>query len=177
MQNNTATRIASGIKRVEIDCNGVWREFDLTEQEFQLFGSLMKQSPARGDGEAAERALIWGEVENNSPYKLGVYGPKSPQDISTFDNTLYVMGGYLLTPENWDCDGAFIPNDVSVTVNGATYRGPLAVKIPDYDKLYVSGTYHERVANGTFATVLRDGEVNWLIPNASQADVDATPIG
>jgi hypothetical protein len=162
------------IKRVELSKNGEWSEFELTPEEIEYFKQLAIK---KADDPHLTAGLNWGTVVNNSDSKTAVYGPRSPRDkticgTTPCDNTLYVLAPHKTTPNNWDADGVFIPNDVAVEVSGKRHQGPVAVKIPDTQTLTLSGTRSLRKAEGFWMTVFKPNEVHWKIANVPQKVID-----
>ncbi|HYX35791.1 MAG TPA: hypothetical protein VE954_22055 [Oligoflexus sp.] len=102
---------------------------NMTEEEMETTRLVLAERRINAD--VTERDLLYGDCHNNSGRWAGVYGP----NISgrSYDNDLYMVPPGYKTPDGWDCDGFFIPADVSVRmVTSAvtfTERGPGAVKI------------------------------------------------
>src|SRR6476646_7335925 len=70
--------------------------------------------------------MLFGRLANSTGEILLVYGPKIG---GTFDNSLYYLPSGRKTPDNWDCDGCFIPNDrIAVQLILPDRSGPVAVK-------------------------------------------------
>jgi hypothetical protein len=75
------------------------------------------------------------------------------------------------TPDNWDCDGFFLPADRTIRRWRRGLRGPLAIKFWNYRCFRVkqdgAGIYRCPWDNGVF----RPSEINWAIPNFSYQEV------
>jgi hypothetical protein len=68
-----------------------------------------------------------GKITNQTGEDLAVYGP--PRLGEKKATSLYRLGAGKSTPEGWDCDGFYVPNDRSVDqVVGPDLRGPIAIK-------------------------------------------------
>lgn len=75
-----------------------------------------------------EQALSAGRCTNQSGENIAVYGPKHPSDTSRFDNSLYILPSGYSTPDGWDCDGFYVPNDRVANQALSKIQGPLAIK-------------------------------------------------
>ena len=113
----------------------------------------------------------WGQCANLTAEQLIVYGPKHPDERSIFDTSPYILPPGATTPDNWDCDGFFLPGDRSIRRWRQRRTGPLAVKFWNYRRFWVkdswAGTYSCPWDNGVF----QPSEINWAIPNFSYLDV------
>lgn len=129
-----------------------------------------------------ETGLDWGQCGNETGKTLAVYGSKpggDDDDNYSYDNALYFLGASQTTKNNWDCDGFYIPSDVRVTglitdEQGQELKGSVAVKIPDGTNLVVKTNSEPDAVefNIPLTKVFKAGEVNWFIPNVSQAVID-----
>lgn len=132
-----------------------------------------------------ETGAIGGQCTNNTGKTLAVYGsdPDNEEDEAptSYSSDLYFLADKQSTDAEWDCDGFYIPNDVSISVVGQTtqgpnavIQGPAAVKIIDGSQLVVT-TNPETTGlefDAPFSKVVKTKEVNWFIPNISQSIVD-----
>ncbi|MEH1854825.1 MAG: hypothetical protein V7L11_24850 [Nostoc sp.] len=131
---------------------------------------------------ALETGINWGQCENKTGNTVAVYGkiPNGEEnEDAVYDNGLYFLVDGQSTKNNWDCDGFYLPNDV--TISGLTADGqaqeftePVAIKIPDGSKLAIK-TNPDNAAieiNVPNAQIVKANEVNWFIPNVSQALID-----
>ncbi|MEH2052986.1 hypothetical protein [Nostoc sp.] len=131
---------------------------------------------------ALETGINWGQCENKTGNTVAVYGKISnseENEDAVYDNGLYFLADGQSTKNNWDCDGFYLPNDV--TISGLTADGqaqeftePVAIKIPDGSKLAIK-TNADNAAieiNVPNAQIVKANEVNWFIPNVSQALID-----
>jgi hypothetical protein len=113
----------------------------------------------------------WGQCTNLTAEQLIVYGPKHPDERSIFDTSPYILPPGATTPDNWDCDGFFLPADRSIRRWRQRRAGPLAVKFWNYRRFWVkdsgAGIYSCPWDNGVF----EPSEINWAIPNFSYQDV------
>lgn len=117
-----------------------------------------------------ETSEDWGMCSNNTNSMVGVYAHK-PKKSTT--NTLYYLAPGETTDDDWDCDGVYLPNDIKVA--GLNLGSAGAVKIVDGTQLVI-GTNPATGAiefNAPLSSVFKTGEGNWLIPDLSQADIDA----
>lgn len=112
-------------------------------------------------------ALGYGQLSNKAGETLLVYGPKVG---GTYDNSLYYLPNGRMTPDDWDCDGFFVPNDRYADQATSTDQGPLAIKYINFRTPVIerSGVNYEcSLNNGAY----RAGEINWEIPNIGYSSV------
>lgn len=122
-----------------------------------------------------ETGVNWGQCRNETGKTLAVYGPNPKKSKSVYDRTLYFLGAGQTTEPEWDCDGVYIPSDAvtNLTTDGQTL-GAVAVKIVDGTQLVVKTNPDTGALelNPPPAKIFKSGEVNWFIPNVSQASID-----
>ncbi|WP_193194892.1 hypothetical protein [Nostoc sp. MG11] len=150
-------------------------DYEYTPEEIeQKLGDLKLQKYV------LETAQDWAQCRNETGKTLAVYAHK-PKKASQ-GNTLYFLGNGEITDNDWDCDGVYLPSGSKVAGFTATniqdqeLAEPLAIKVVDGTQL-VAKTNPDTNAvefNVTPAKVIRVGEMNWTIPNLSQAEIDAT---
>lgn len=128
-----------------------------------------------------EAGLDWGQCRNETGKTLAVYGsePDDDDDNYSYENGLYFLADGQTTKTKWDCDGFYIPSDVRVTglsTEGQSQevKGAVAVKIPDGTNLVVKTNSEPGAVefNVPLTKVFKEGEVNWFIPNVSQAVIN-----
>ena len=126
-----------------------------------------------------ETAQDWAQCRNETGKTLAVYAHKPKKALQ--GNTLYFLGSGQITDDDWDCDGVYLPSGTKVAgltpgdTQGQELVEPLAIKIVDGTQL-VAKTNPETGAvefNVAPAKVLKAGDVNWSVPNLSQAEIDA----
>lgn len=119
--------------------------------------------------QAIESGINWGQCRNETGKTLAVYGPASKKS----DPELYFLANGQTTPEGWDCKGIYLPTDVKVADVDITQ--PLAIKIVDGTQLLVQADSDSGALqlNVPPAKVFKAGDVNWTIPNVSQAFLDS----
>jgi hypothetical protein len=104
-----------------------------------------------------------GRLTNRTGETLLVYGPKRPGEPK--DNSLYYLPTGRMTPDDWDCDGFYVPNDRVADQALTDKNGPLAIKYRDYRSPEITMTvathYKCHLNEGAYAP----GELNWEIPN------------
>lgn len=125
-----------------------------------------------------ETAEDWGQCKNLTGKTLAVYAHKPKS--SAPENTLFFLGDGKSTDDDWDCDGVYLPTGVKVAgitpdnTQSQDLSAPAALKIVDGTQL-VAKTNSETGAiefNVTPAKVFNTGEIDWSIPELSQADID-----
>ena len=128
---------------------------------------------------ALETGINWGQCENKTGNTIAVYGKRPNEeedDDAMYENGLYFLADGQSTKNNWDCDGFYLPNDATITgltTDGQAQEFPeaVAIKIPDGSKLAIktnSDTAGIEI-NIPNAQIVKANEVNWFIPNVSQA--------
>lgn len=112
------------------------------------------------------------ECYNNTGRAIAVYGPTSKKLASEFDNTLYLLPSGEETDGGWNCEGVFLPSDVKVA--GLDVGAAGAAKFLSGARL----TINENPDTGAIefnlppTQVFKPGEVNWEIPNVTEAELD-----
>lgn len=98
-----------------------------TDMELLPFDS--KAFPEGSDAkDTASAAAPAGQCTNNTGEAIAVYGPKHPSDTSRFETSLYRLPAGRTTPNGWDCDGFFVPNDRVASQAASNVQGPCAIK-------------------------------------------------
>ena len=73
--------------------------------------------------------MATGTCINSTNETILVYGPKSSLTPQDKDNALYRLPPSRRTPDGWDCDGIYVPNDrVADQAVGSDIPGPVAIK-------------------------------------------------
>jgi hypothetical protein len=84
---------------------------------------------------------------------------------------MYFLPPGRTTPDNWDCDGFYVPNDRVARQRFSKKNGPLAIKYWDLRHFTVIKSAPDEYKcydnNGAF----RQGEINWAVPNLSYSEV------
>jgi len=127
-----------------------------------------------------ETGKPWGQCRNETGKTLAVYGPKRKKSANSYENDLYFLADGQTTENKWDCDGVYRPSDVKLTeLNSASKQGQeltggVALKIVDGTQLVV--TTNPETATVEFnvptAKVFKPGEVNWFVPDVTQAYIN-----
>lgn len=122
---------------------------------------------------AIESGTTWGQCRNETGETLAIYGPLGEESKSVYDDELYFLADGQTTPEGWDCDGIYLPRDAKVA--GLDISDAVAVKIMDGTQLVVKTNPEtsELDFNLPSSKVVNADEMNWFIPNVSQAFVDS----
>ncbi|MBC1236300.1 hypothetical protein [Nostoc sp. 2RC] len=131
---------------------------------------------------ALETGINWGQCENKTGNTIAVYGKvanEEEEEDAVYDNGLYFLADGQSTRNNWDCDGFYLPNDAQLAAltpekEIQEFTEPVAIKIPDGSKLTIktnpeNGAIQINIPN---AEIVKANEVNWFIPNVSQALID-----
>ncbi len=135
---------------------------------------------------ALETGINWGQCRNETGKTLAVYGPQPDLDDDdddenySYDNGLYFLADGQTTKEKWDCEGVYLPNDTKIAgigsdEQGQEVKGSVAIKIVDGTQLVIKTNSDTGAIefNNSPTKVFRAGDVNWFIPNVSQAFIDA----
>jgi hypothetical protein len=76
--------------------------------------------------------IMFGTCINSTLEDIAVYGPKSNESPPDWENALYLLPAGRKTPDNWDCDGIYVPKDrIAVQAVGPFLLGPVAIKYVD----------------------------------------------
>ncbi|MCU0543517.1 MAG: hypothetical protein MUE44_15300 [Oscillatoriaceae cyanobacterium Prado104] len=127
-----------------------------------------------------ETGKTWGQCRNDTGKTLAVYGPKAKKSVSEYDNALYFLEAGQTTKDKWDCDGFYLPSDLKATDLSAIDKaaqaltGSVAVKIVDGTQLVATANPETTAVefNVPTAKAFKPGEVNWFVPDVSQAYID-----
>jgi hypothetical protein len=108
---------------------------------------------------------------NDTAQAIAVYGDRPQKSDSTFDQVIYLLPAGAETDDDWACKGIYLPSDVKVA--GLNPESAAAVKILQGTQLVVTEDPETgAIALNVPATkVFKSGEVNWEIPNLTQADL------
>ena len=73
--------------------------------------------------------MSFGRCINSTGETILVYGAKSSETPQDKENALYRLPTSRKTPDDWDCDGVYVPNDrIAEQVVGSDIPGPVAIK-------------------------------------------------
>jgi hypothetical protein len=133
---------------------------------------------------AFESGINWGQCRNETGKTLAVYGPEpnldDDDDEYSLGASLYFLADGKTTKDKWDCKGVFLPSDikaVALTPGGQNQdlTGGVVIKVPNGTNLVLKTNADTGAIefNQAGIQVLKPGEVNWFIPNVSQAIVNA----
>ncbi|NEQ27051.1 MAG: hypothetical protein F6K28_50170 [Microcoleus sp. SIO2G3] len=129
-----------------------------------------------------ESGINWGQCRNETGKTLAVYGPL-PENVDDddfpYDAGLYFLGNGQTTQNNWDCQGVYIPNDVTaiaLTPDGQNQEltGGVVIKVPKGTNLVLSTNQGTGAVefNIPVTRVAKGEKVNWYVPKVSQAFID-----
>jgi len=108
---------------------------------------------------------------NDTTQPIAVYGDKPKKSTATFDQVIYLLPAGEETDDDWTCKGVYLPNDVKVA--GLSLDSAVAVKILNGTRLVLT----ENPDTGAIAlnlppaNVFKSGDVNWEIPDLTQANL------
>ncbi|MFQ4143565.1 hypothetical protein [Chlorogloeopsis sp. ULAP02] len=122
---------------------------------------------------AIESGIAWGQCRNETGSNLAIYGNAGEESEESESNQLYFLANGQTTPDQWDCQGVYLPGDVKIA--GLDKTGAVAIKIMDGTQLLVkknpdTSKLEFNLPNAKF---VKPGEKDWFIPNVSQAFVDS----
>ncbi|WP_414752619.1 hypothetical protein [Anabaena sp. CCY 9910] len=114
-----------------------------------------------------------GICRNETDKTLLIYGEKPKKSTSTYDNELYLLPSGAETDDEWDCQGVYLPGKAATAEQAATPAQ--VVKIFHGTRLVATNNPQtsEIEFNLPPTKVFQSGEVNWFIPENSQAALDA----
>ncbi|GJD19790.1 hypothetical protein RIVM261_047460 [Rivularia sp. IAM M-261] len=124
--------------------------------------------------QAIKSGTAWGQCRNESGANLAIYGTGSEEsEESGNKNQLYFLGNGQTTPDQWDCQGVYLPSNVKVASLDKT--GAAAVKIMDGTQILVKKNpkTSELELNLPDAKIVKSDEKGWFIPNVSQAFINS----
>jgi hypothetical protein len=131
---------------------------------------------------ALESGIDWGQCSNQTGKTLAIYGPEPNLDEDEYSEgaALYFLGDGQTTEDRWNCKGVYLPSDVNaVAINsdgqGQEFIGGVVIKVPVGTNLVLKTDPDTGAIefNQAGTQVVKSDEVNWYIPNVSQAIVDA----
>lgn len=108
---------------------------------------------------------------NDTAQPIAIYGEKPKKSTATFDQVLYLLPAGEETDDDFVCSGVYLPSDVKVA--GLPVNSAAAVKILDGTQLVLT----EDPDTGAIglnippANIFKAGDVNWEIPDLTQADL------
>ncbi|CAB1083586.1 hypothetical protein D1AOALGA4SA_11139 [Olavius algarvensis Delta 1 endosymbiont] len=121
-------------------------------------------------------AMPPGKLTNNSGEGLLVYGPR--RQSSRFDNSLYFLPNGRTTPDNWDCDGFYVPNDrIADQLVLSDVPGPAMVKYVDGQHPTIDmgePGHYECPLNYSVYRRGEEGAPNWEIPDIPFSQIPGT---
>ena len=114
-----------------------------------------------------------GICRNDTDKTLLIYGEKSKKSTSTYDNELYLLPSGVETDDEWDCQGVYLPGQAATAEQEAIPAQ--AIKIVHGTQLVATTNPEtgELEFNIPPAKVFQTGDVNWFIPESSQAALDS----
>ncbi|MBO3460478.1 hypothetical protein G7B40_000565 [Aetokthonos hydrillicola Thurmond2011] len=140
-----------------------------TPEEFQE-----RLSQLQSQKYVMETAKKRAQCHNETGRTLGIYANKPKK----YPTQLYFLAAGQTTDDDWDCDGIYLPAGSQVVLSPNTQvqelTEPIAVKFVDGTQSFA----RTNLATGAIefsvppAKVFKVGEVNWLLPTLSQADID-----
>lgn len=113
-----------------------------------------------------------GICDNQSGQIVAVYGKKPKKSNSTYDDIIYLLPDGEITDDNFDCDGIYIPRDTQVA--NLVGDAPAATKIIDGSKFVITSNPETGTLQFNLppAKVYQSDEINWEIPDLTQADLE-----
>ncbi|MDI9638369.1 hypothetical protein QQ054_06285 [Oscillatoria amoena NRMC-F 0135] len=110
---------------------------------------------------------------NETTQKVAIYGEKPKKSASTFDSIIYLLSPGEETDDDWACQGVYLPNDAKVA--GLTIDSASALKILPGTQIVLTENAEtgEIEFNLPPANVVKAGEINWEIPDLTQADLNS----
>ncbi|TAF02244.1 MAG: hypothetical protein EAZ77_19135 [Nostocales cyanobacterium] len=147
-----------------------------TEQLDQIISDLELQKLA------FESGIDWGQCSNQTGKTLAIYGPEANLEDDDYSqgSALYFLGDSQTTKNKWNCKGIYLPADVQAVAlssdgQNQELTGGVVIKVPNGTKLVLKTNPDTGVIefNQAGTQILKPSEINWFIPNISQAIVDA----
>ncbi len=155
---------------------------ELTKTQVQPDGSISEATAKQvADLEfvkyTLESGVNWGQCTNKTGKTLGVYGIDSDNDYQplNYANQLYFLPDGKTTESEWNCQGFYLPNDLTATTvdsqgNPQELTGPTAVKIINGTQLVITANPEtgKLEFQAPLAKAVEGKVVNWFVPNISQ---------
>lgn len=130
---------------------------------------------------AFESGINFGQCQNETGKTLAVYGP-IPENVDDddfpYDAGLYFLGDGQTTSNDWDCQGVYIPSDVTIVVPTSDGQNQeltgSVVKVSKGTKLVIKTNQDTGAVefNLPVTQVAQSSEINWFIPRVSQTFLD-----
>lgn len=147
---------------------------DYTEAELQQqIGQLQLQKYI------LETAEDWAQCRNQTGQTIAVYANQPKKATADQPNTLFYLADGQETDDDWNCNGFYLPAGTNVAgVNSIAPQAlgeAIAVQVLDGAQI-VAATNPDTGAvefNLPPAKVFKAGDINWNIPNLTQAEIDA----
>ena len=118
---------------------------------------------------AIESGITWGQCRNETGQTLAIYGPTGEESKSG-DNSLYFLADGETTPDAWDCNGVYLPNDVQVAGIEAT---PAIYRILDGTRLVAKTNPDTSEIVFNVPPVLDSPSSDRSMPNVSQTFINS----
>jgi|GEM_PF-4939998 len=106
-------------------------------------------------------------ITNSTSEILIVYGPRRETDGGNYDNSWYILHPGKTIPQNWQCDGLFIPKDRKfMQINGETMQGPVAVKYGSLMPVTITQDGDQYIEkDNSNEGVFHQSEIDWDVPD------------
>ncbi len=131
---------------------------------------------------AFESGIDWGQCSNQTGKSLAIYGTQPNLEDDNYSNgaALYFLADGMTTKDRWNCKGIYLPTDVKAVALGLNgekeeLTGGVVIKVSNGNKLVLKTNPDTSAIefNPVGTQILNAGEVNWFIPNVTQAVIDA----
>ncbi|PNK22794.1 hypothetical protein CBR59_29895 [Bacillus thuringiensis] len=117
-----------------------------------------------------------GKIINQTNEVIVIYGPKSPTTdpyYESYDNTVYHLEKGKTSPNNWDCDGFYVPSNRKVRQSEIeTVNGPIAVNIDNEANGTITQEGDTYIIDSRVLNTYPIGSINWFIPDYSYEKVE-----
>ena len=131
---------------------------------------------------AFESGIDWGQCGNQTGKTLAIYGTEPDLEDDDYSNgaALYFLGDDQTTKDRWNCKGIYLPTDIKAVALGLNREreeltSDVVIKVFNGTKvvLKINPDTSAIEFNQVGTQIIKAGEINWFVPNVTQAVIDA----
>lgn len=119
---------------------------------------------------AIASGVNWGQCRNETGNTLAIYGSALGEESKSANDTLYFLADGQTTPDEWDCNGVYLPSGINAA--GIDSTTPSVFKITDGTRL-VAKLNPDTGEIAFNVPPVPDKGNGAAIPNISQAFIDS----
>ncbi|WP_370566812.1 hypothetical protein, partial [Dolichospermum sp. LEGE 00246] len=131
---------------------------------------------------AFESGIDWGQCSNQTGKTLAIYGTEPNLEDDDYSNgaALYFLADGQTTKDKWNCKGIYLPTDVKAVALGLNgekeeLTDGVVIKVFNGTKVVLKTNPDTSAIefNQVGTQIPKAGEINWFVPNVTQAVIDA----